>query len=145
MPTAAVRADVRLYYQSTSKEFMEFLRDENTTDTQGQEMYDFWVANDKCPPVLMASKTWVTAYALKSVHLTGTGAFLLEFYSRPGVDYTIEYKDALTDPTWQTFTANGSLTATNTVSEFEDDFTGVSSGGPSSTGARFYRVGYLMP
>jgi len=49
---------VRLYYQSTSKEFIEFLRDTNTTNTKGQEMYDLWNNNGKCPPTLMAQTEW---------------------------------------------------------------------------------------
>lgn len=145
LPAGATRAEVKLYYQSTSKEFVEFLLEENDTDTRGQEMYDLWNDNGKCPPTLMTSETWVTAYALKSVGFTGEDTFLLEFFCRPGMDYTIEYKDALDDPTWQAFAANGSHTATNTVSSFEDDFTSGSSGAPSSTGARFYRVSYAMP
>ena len=52
-PAAATSAEVTLYYQSTSKEFVEFLRDENTTDSKGQELYDLWNDNDKCPPELM--------------------------------------------------------------------------------------------
>lgn len=57
IPPGAVRAEVRLYYQSTSKEFVEFLRDENTTNTKGQEMYNLWNANGKCPPTLMSAAT----------------------------------------------------------------------------------------
>lgn len=55
LPAGTRRVEVRLYYQSTSKEFVEFLRDQNTTNTKGQEMYDVWNANGKCPPLLMAS------------------------------------------------------------------------------------------
>lgn len=44
---------VNLYYQSTSKEYVEFLRDENITDNRGQTMYDLWNANGKSAPVLM--------------------------------------------------------------------------------------------
>ena len=55
VPAEAVRAVVNLYYQSTSKKFIEFLRDENTTNSKGQEMYDLWDQNGKCPPDLMAS------------------------------------------------------------------------------------------
>ena len=54
IPPSATTAEVTLYYQSTSKEFMEFLRDENTTNTKGQEMYDLWNDNNKCPPEIMA-------------------------------------------------------------------------------------------
>jgi hypothetical protein len=53
IPTGARTAEVRLYYQSTRKEFIEFLRDENHTNTVGQELYDLWAANGKCPPELM--------------------------------------------------------------------------------------------
>ncbi len=55
IPYGAVTAEVTLYYQSTSKEYVEFLRDENTTDTKGQELYDLWNENNKCPPEVMAS------------------------------------------------------------------------------------------
>jgi len=64
LPANAVRADVRLYYQSTSKEFIEFLRDENTTNSKGQEMYDLWNNNGKCPPTVMAQATWQAATPL---------------------------------------------------------------------------------
>ena len=53
IPAGTVRAEVRLNYQSTSKEFIEFLRDENTTDSLGDDMYDLWNNNGKCPPELM--------------------------------------------------------------------------------------------
>ncbi len=53
IPTGAVKAEVTLYYQSTSKEYVEFLRDQNTTNTRGQEMFDVWNNNGKCPPEVM--------------------------------------------------------------------------------------------
>ena len=56
-PAGAVSADVTLYYQSTSREFVEFLRDANTTNTKGQQMYDLWNNNGKCPPEIMAQTT----------------------------------------------------------------------------------------
>jgi hypothetical protein len=55
VPPGAVTAEVTLYYQSTSKEFVEFLRDENVTDTKGEEMFALWDANGKCPPEAMVS------------------------------------------------------------------------------------------
>jgi hypothetical protein len=57
IPVGAASAEVTLHYQSTSKEFMEFLRDENTTNSKGQEMYNVWSNNGKCPPEVMASET----------------------------------------------------------------------------------------
>ncbi|TWT43932.1 Ser-Thr-rich glycosyl-phosphatidyl-inositol-anchored membrane family protein [Phycisphaerae bacterium RAS1] len=57
IPAGARSAEVRLYYQSMSKEFVEFLRDENTTDGTGLAMYNLWNDNGKCPPELMESLT----------------------------------------------------------------------------------------
>jgi hypothetical protein len=57
VPACAVSAEVTLYYQSTSKEYVEFLRDENVTDSKGQAMYDIWANNGKCPPETMAIVT----------------------------------------------------------------------------------------
>ncbi len=61
IPAGATKAVVTLYYQSTSKEFVEFLRDANTTNTKGQEMYDLWNNNNKCPPESMATVTVAVA------------------------------------------------------------------------------------
>jgi hypothetical protein len=54
LPAAAESALVTLYYQTLSKEYVEFLRDANTTNTAGQDLYDAWAANGKSSPVLMA-------------------------------------------------------------------------------------------
>ncbi len=53
LPGATAEIIVTLYYQTTSKEYVEFLRDENVTDDWGNIMYDLWVANGKCAPVAM--------------------------------------------------------------------------------------------
>jgi hypothetical protein len=93
----------------------------------------------------MAQTTWVTAFALKSAVRTATNTFRIEFYSRPGMNYTVEYKNNLMAPSWSPFQNRGSLTATNTVSHFEDDFTGNTSGAAPGNGARFYRISYVQP
>ncbi len=142
LPEGAVQAVVRLYYQSTSKEFIEFLRDENRTDGRGQEIYDLWATNGMCPPTLMAEAVWVPAFVLKSAGFTPEGKFRIEFRSRPGVTYTIEYRDSLSEGEWHGFVAHGSFVATNTLSAFDDDFTSNTSGGSSTTGQRFYRISY---
>ncbi len=53
IPAGADRADVTLYYQTASKEYIEFLRDENVTDSNGQIMYDQWLLAGMGPPVVM--------------------------------------------------------------------------------------------
>lgn len=145
VPAGAVRAEVKLFYQSTSKEFIEFLRDNNRTDTRGQEMYDLWNNNDKCPPTLIAEAVWVPVFEIISTEMTPQNRFRVEFRSRPGVSYTIEYKNSLTSGTWTPFVANGTFTATENISAFEDDFSGNTSGAASPTGQRFYRFRYTQP
>ena len=48
---------VILYYQTTSKEYVTFLKDNNTTDSKGTDMYNFWDTNGKSAPVVMAQQT----------------------------------------------------------------------------------------
>ena len=50
IPPGAAYTDVTLSYQSTSKEFVEFLRDKNVTDDTGLWLYDLWNDNGKSPP-----------------------------------------------------------------------------------------------
>ncbi len=143
LPAGTTRAEARLYYQSTSKEFVEFLRDENHTNTKGQEMFDLWNNNGKCPPTLMGEAVWQPIFVLGSVQFTPQGTLQTHFRSRPGVTYTIEYTDSLAGtPVWHLFQSNGTLTATSTASLFEDDFTANTSGAPSLSGQRFYRFKY---
>lgn len=58
LPSGAASATVTLYYQSTSKEFVEFLRDENVTNSEGLAIYDLWNDNGKCPPEVMGILTY---------------------------------------------------------------------------------------
>ena len=58
IPATAKRAEVRLFYQSTSKEFIEFLKNQNVTDNKGLVMFNLWNDNGKCPPELMVQSQW---------------------------------------------------------------------------------------
>ena len=57
LPTGAVRAEVSLFHQTTTREYIEFLRDENQTNTTGQDAYDLWELFGKSAPVEMASSS----------------------------------------------------------------------------------------
>src|SRR5262249_21176943 len=61
VPAGAVRADVTLYHQTTSREYIEFLRDTNTTNTDGAKAYQQWVACGKSAPVALQSGPLVLA------------------------------------------------------------------------------------
>jgi hypothetical protein len=142
-PPGTTKAVAQLYYQSTSKEFVEFLRDENRTDTKGQAIHDLWRTNGMCPPTLLGEVVWLPIFELQRVEFTPQGTLQTHFRSRPGVTYTVEYTDNLNGTVvWHAFTQHGSFTATTTASVFEDDFTAQTSGGPSATGMRFYRFQY---
>jgi hypothetical protein len=53
IPPGAAQAVVTVYFQVTSKEYIEFLRDENVTDNRGQIAYDQWVLHGRSTPVAM--------------------------------------------------------------------------------------------
>ncbi len=46
-----------LWYQTTTREFVTFLRDQNVTDDRGETLYALWEANDRCPPDEIVSAT----------------------------------------------------------------------------------------
>jgi hypothetical protein len=54
LPASAETVHVTLYYQTTTKEYVEFLRDENTTNSAGDDLYAAWAAHGKGAPVAMA-------------------------------------------------------------------------------------------
>ena len=55
IPAGAARAEVSLYHQTTTKEYIEFLRDENTTNSTGQDVYNLWDAYHDGVPGTIAS------------------------------------------------------------------------------------------
>jgi len=57
IPSGSAQAVVTLYFQTTTREMMEFLRDANVTDDRGQIAWDAYVARGMSPPVVMDSTT----------------------------------------------------------------------------------------
>lgn len=57
IPAGADTAEVRVYYQTASKEYIEFLHTENVTNDRGQILYDQWLLSGKGPPVVMDFQT----------------------------------------------------------------------------------------
>jgi len=55
VPTGTTQAVATLYHQTSTKEYMEFLRDANVTDNKGQIAYDQWVIGGKSAPAVMDS------------------------------------------------------------------------------------------
>jgi hypothetical protein len=61
LPPTARRVTARLHYQTMSKEYAEFLRDENVTDGRGDALYAAWLAHGRGAPVTMAADSAVFA------------------------------------------------------------------------------------
>lgn len=55
VPLTTDTVEVVLYYQTMSKEYVEFLRDENVTNNSGQVLYDLWNTHGKSAPEVMSS------------------------------------------------------------------------------------------
>ena len=72
VPAGAVSATVTLYYQTSSREYMEFLRDTNTTDGTGLVAYNAWVGAGKSAPVAMDSAV-IALSAANPADLNGDG------------------------------------------------------------------------
>lgn len=53
IPPGATKVIATLYYQTSSREYMEFLRDTNVTDSTGLDAYNLWVSQGKSAPVDM--------------------------------------------------------------------------------------------
>lgn len=57
IPVGAVTATVTTYHQTTSKEYIEFLRDTNTTNGAGLNAYNLWLSLGKSAPTQMRTQT----------------------------------------------------------------------------------------
>jgi len=57
IPPGAASVVATLYHQVTTREYIEFLRDENVTDNRGQIAYDMWVLHQGGTPTVMNSLT----------------------------------------------------------------------------------------
>lgn len=55
LPPGTVKVRATLYFQVMTREYVEFLRDANTTDNWGQQLYQAWLASDKAPPIAIAT------------------------------------------------------------------------------------------
>jgi len=75
IPQGAVTAEVRLYFQLVSKEYIEFLRDANVTNNTGQIAYDQWVMHGKSPKVEMDSESITLDSCLADFNGDGLASF----------------------------------------------------------------------
>ncbi|NIO27665.1 MAG: T9SS type A sorting domain-containing protein [Candidatus Latescibacteria bacterium] len=58
VPAEAALVVATLYYQATSKEYVEFLQTENQTNNWGNILYDLWNTTGKAAPVAMATERY---------------------------------------------------------------------------------------
>ncbi|MBK9119974.1 MAG: hypothetical protein IPM18_10310 [Phycisphaerales bacterium] len=93
IPDSAATAEVMLYYQSTTREYIEFLRDHNVTTDAGSTLYNLWLNHGQSPPELMVTMT-VALVPLDPSDLNGDGIvdfadveFLIACFAGP--DHTV--------------------------------------------------------
>ncbi len=55
LPQTARSVKATLYYQTTSKEYVEFLQSENSSTSAGDDLYAAWTGNGRAAPVAMAA------------------------------------------------------------------------------------------
>ncbi|MBI1850511.1 MAG: hypothetical protein HYR85_09225 [Planctomycetes bacterium] len=55
LPANTARVSVELLYQTASKDYIEFLRDTNLTNSWGTDVYNVWTTTGRSTPVTMAS------------------------------------------------------------------------------------------
>lgn len=95
LPTTARQVEVTLYYQSTSKEYIEFLRDENHTDDYGQRLHDAWAQKGRAAPVVMAQQSVALDVSTVGDHNTPAPVTALAqnrpnpFNPRTSIDFTL--------------------------------------------------------
>lgn len=95
IPGGTTRAEVRLYYQNTPKEYIEHLRDANTTNAWGTVLYNLWQSTGRGAPIEMTSQTLNVATAHHAdfnrngtVEIADLFAFLNAWFSQsPGADF----------------------------------------------------------
>ncbi len=100
IPDGATRAEVRLFHQTLSKEYMEFLRDESSPGGPGEFAYNLWNNNDKATPEQMEFVTLNLPSTLVGdcncdgfVTVGDIAAFVLALTDAPG--YATQYPDCL--------------------------------------------------
>ncbi len=86
VPPGSTDATVTLYYQSSSKEYIEFLLNENVTNTDGQILYDQWVLTGMSAPIDMATQVIALAPHAGGDYDGSGGVDLLDYAEFPGCE-----------------------------------------------------------
>lgn len=60
VPLNTYRINVKLLYQTVSKEYIDFLKNANSTNNAGNTLYTLWEANGKSTPEIMVQKDFYT-------------------------------------------------------------------------------------
>ena len=90
----------------------------------------------------MTQATWNADVLIMDMEYLPDETLNIHFLSKAGTLYTIEYNDVAPDGPFQPFIGKGTLTASSSISTFVDDFSSNTSGGPTASGKRFYRIYY---
>ncbi|NJN44062.1 MAG: hypothetical protein HC806_04580, partial [Anaerolineae bacterium] len=64
LPTGVTRILIELKYQVASRDYIEFLKDANFTNSAGQTLYSLWENTGMSPPVVMANLQKLTGASI---------------------------------------------------------------------------------
>jgi hypothetical protein len=90
IPPGAVSATVTAYHQTSTREYMEFLRDTNTTNGTGLTAYNAWVTHGKSAPVAKRTATISLTGATCAKPVVYGVAKTLSFGGKPKLGWTGE-------------------------------------------------------
>ncbi len=130
LPEAAVSAQVALFYQSISKEFIEFLRDANTSNTAGTTAYNLWASTGKSPPETMAADALALPIRVHALVIQTDGETVVLTW--PTVPLATSYRIYRSDNV-QLPAADWALVATRTDTTFSEPL-------PTDGNRNFYLV-----
>jgi hypothetical protein len=139
LPDSSAVVVVTLYYQATSKEYVEFLRDENSTNDWGTTFYNLWAAYDRSAPVAMATQVdTIQSYVENQPPtLDSIGSKLVD------EGQTLEFRVSATDPDGDSIILSAENVPTNAIFVDSGNWAGSFTFTPDFTQADTYYVTFI--
>ena len=85
LPIGTYKVEAKLYYQTVSKEYIDFLDEKNVTDNKGTELKALWESHGKSAPELMEEAEFYTDLLSTNNELSPNE--LIKVYPNPASDF----------------------------------------------------------
>jgi hypothetical protein len=137
LPDSTALIEVTLYYQSTSKEYVEFLRDKNVTNDWGTVFHNLWAVSGKSAPVAMATQTYTIEQVNQAPVLDSIGP------QTGNEGETLEFRVSATDPDGDLILLSAENRPDNAVFADSGNGTGTFVFTPDTAQAGVYQVAFI--